>query len=517
MKADVLIIGSGISGLFTALNLPQKLKILIVTKRDIFDSSTKFAQGGISCVASAYDTFENHIQDTLRTGCGLSAERIVEIVVREAPERIKDLMDYGVKFTSRGRGFDLHLEGGHSQRRVIHAKDYTGEVIENALVRKVRRKRNITVFENHMAVNLIVKNNYCWGAYVLDERTGRVKKFTANYTVLATGGAGKSWLYTSNPDVATGDGIAMAWRAGAVVKNLEFVQFHPTCLYEPRAKSFLISESVRGEGGVLLTKKGERFMKRYHPLRELAPRDIVARAIDDTMKKTGDDFVYLDISHKKASFIKRKFPYLYKTLKKFGFDMTKEPIPVVPAAHYMCGGVAVNEWGETSLKGLFAVGEVSCTGLHGANRLASNSLLEGIVFGKRCAFRISSVFKKKKVPVIPEWKTYGARPSDEAVIISQNWDEIRRFMWNYVGIVRSEKRLERAWRRIKNIQNEIYEYYWNFLITRDLIELRNIACVSELIIKSAMSRKESRGTHFMIDYPHQNDRKFLKDTILKRG
>ncbi len=516
MVYDVLILGSGIAGLFAALNLPAKFKVAVITKRKLADSETSFAQGGISCVTSPSDSFGSHIRDTLKTGEGLSERVIVEIVVREAPERLNDLISLGVEFTRRNfGGYDLHLEGGHSHRRVIHADDLTGKAVTDVLVRRVKARKNISVFERHIAVNLIKKNSQCWGAYVLDEKTSEVKIFSARSTLLATGGAGKCYLYTSNPDVSTGDGIAMAYRAGCPVKNMEFVQFHPTCLYHPEAKSFLISESVRGEGGRLFTKSGERFMRRAHPMKELAPRDIVARAIDDVLKRTGDDFVYLDISHRSPAFVRKKFPYLCENVKKFGFDMTEEPVPVVPAAHYICGGVATDEWGRTGIPNLYAAGEVACTGLHGANRLASNSLLEGVVFAHRAAIKIAEQLKKKeKVPKISRWKTYGARPSDEAVIISQNWDEIRRFMWNYVGIVRSMKRLERARDRIKNILKEIDEYYWNFLVTRDLIELRNVAQVADITIMSAMSRKESRGTHFMIDFPRKNDAKFKKDSII---
>ncbi|MFH1353247.1 MAG: L-aspartate oxidase, partial [bacterium] len=510
MIYDVLIIGSGIAGLSAALKLPVKFKVAVITKRKLADSETSFAQGGISCVTSHADSFASHIRDTLKTGEGISKRDIVEIVVREAPGRLNDLISLGVKFTKSGSFYDLHLEGGHSHRRIIHADDLTGKAVEDVLVKKIKAKKNISVFERHIAVNLIKKNSKCRGAYVLDEKSSEVKIFSARATLLATGGAGKSYLYTSNPDVSTGDGIAMAYRAGCSIKNMEFVQFHPTCLYHPEAKSFLISESVRGEGGLLFTKSGERFMR---PRGELAPRDIVARAIDAVLKRTGDDFVYLDISHRGPAFVRKKFPYLCENVKKFGFDMAKEPVPVVPAAHYMCGGVSADEWGQTEIPNLYAAGEVSCTGLHGANRLASNSLLEGVVFAHRAAVKITGQLKKKeKVPKISRWKTYGARPSDEAVIISQNWDEIRRFMWNYVGIVRSMKRLERAHRRIKNILKEIDEYYWNFLVTRDLIELRNVAQVAYITIMSAMLRKESRGTHFMIDFPRKNDAKFKKDT-----
>ncbi|MCD6413806.1 MAG: L-aspartate oxidase [Elusimicrobia bacterium] len=517
MIYDVLIIGSGIAGLFTALSLPENLKVAVVTKRKLDEAETSFAQGGISCVISPKDSFERHIQDTLNTGAGISKRRIVEIVVKEGPQRLNDLVALGVKFTKSKKSYDLHLEGGHSRRRIVHVADLTGKAIEDVLIKNVRREKNIAIFENHIAVNLIKSGSECWGAYVLNEKKSCVEIFRARKTVIATGGAGKCYLYTSNPDVATGDGIAMAYRIGCRIKNMEFVQFHPTCLFHPEAKSFLISESVRGEGALLFTKSGKRFMPKYHPMKELAPRDIVARAIDDVMKKTGDDFVYLDISHRPPSFIKKKFPYLCDRVKDYGFDMTKEPIPVVPAAHYICGGIAVDEYGKTDVENLFAAGETACTGLHGANRLASNSLLEGVVLARRVAHRIPrELEKREKIPPITGWKTYGARPSDEAVVISQNWDEIRRFMWNYVGIVRSMKRLERAFNRIKNILKEIDEYYWNFLITRDLIELRNIARVSYLMIKSAMMRKESRGTHFMIDFPKRNDTRFLRDTVLRK-
>ncbi|MEA2082234.1 MAG: L-aspartate oxidase [Elusimicrobiota bacterium] len=517
MTPDILIIGSGLAGLLAALKQPRDLKIALITKRKLSDSETVFAQGGISCVTSEKDSFEYHKKDTLKTGGGLSKKRIVDIVVREAPGRLRELEEYGVKFNKSPEGYDLHLEGGHSRRRIVHADDHTGKTVEDALVRRVRRRKNIKIFENHIAVNLIIKNASCWGAYVLDEASLRIKAFKARATLLASGGAGKSYLYTSNPDVSTGDGIAMAYRAGCRILNMEFVQFHPTCLFHPEAKSFLISEAVRGEGGRLFTRSGRRFMKDYHPMKELAPRDIVARAIDDVLKKTGDDFVYLDISYKGAAFVRKKFPYLLANVKKYGFNMAQNPLPVVPAAHYMCGGIAVDENAKTDIKNLFAAGETTCTGLHGANRLASNSLAEAMVFSSRAAESLSQcAYEEKKIPKIAVWKTYGARPSDEAVVISHNWDEIRRFMWNYVGIVRSMKRLVRARNRIKNILEEIDDYYWNFLVTRDLIELRNIAQVAELTIESALSRKESRGTHFMIDYQGAPKAKFKKDTVVKK-
>ncbi|PKN00039.1 MAG: L-aspartate oxidase [Elusimicrobia bacterium HGW-Elusimicrobia-2] len=517
MVYDVLIIGSGLAGLFAALKQPRDLKVALVTKRDLADSETVFAQGGISCVTSGDDSFDMHINDTLKTGGGLSNKKIADIVVGEMPARLKELEGYGVKFNKISGKYDLHLEGGHSRRRVVHADDHTGKTVEDALVSRVRRAGNIEIFENHIAVNLIIKDSSCWGAYVLDESDLRITAFKSRATLLAAGGAGKSYLYTSNPDVSTGDGVAMAYRAGCRILNMEFVQFHPTCLFHPEAKSFLISEAVRGEGGRLFTRQGKRFMKDYHPKMELAPRDIVARAIDDVLKKSGEEFVYLDISYKGAAFVRKKFPYLSSSVKKYGFDMGKAPIPVVPAAHYMCGGIAVDENAATDIKNLFAAGENACTGLHGANRLASNSLAEAMVFAHRAAASLASVAgMKKKIPKIALWKTYGARPSDEAVVISQNWDEIRRFMWNYVGIVRSMKRLVRARNRIKNILEEIEDYYWNFLVTRDLIELRNIAQVADITIESALSRKESRGTHYMIDYPGASDPAFRKDSVVKK-
>ncbi|CAG1066227.1 L-aspartate oxidase [uncultured bacterium] len=526
VRSDFLVIGSGIAGLDFALKAARSGRVALLTKRNIAESATFYAQGGIASVLSEEDTFEAHIKDTLYAGAGLCDTDIVEMVVKDGPARINELIELGVKFSERsgkGAGLDLGKEGGHSKRRIVHAEDLTGRAVEQALVDAVRSNPNITVYENHIAVDLISHSKFVassgqesvWGAYALDKETGLVHTFLSKATVLATGGAGKVYLYTSNPDIATGDGIAMSYRVGAKIANMEFIQFHPTCLYHSRAKSFLISEAVRGEGAVLRLKDGTAFMKAHHPMADLAPRDIVARAIDSELKKSGDDCVYLDITDKPASFVRDRFPNIYAKCMEFGFDMTKEPLPVVPAAHYTCGGVKTDADGQTSVKGLYAIGETACTGLHGANRLASNSLLEALVFAERASNHAVNMVRAEKagVPAIPAWQTGGAVVSEEAVVITQNWDEIRRFMWNYVGIVRTDKRLERAERRINLLKNEINEYYWDFTITSNLVELRNIATVAELIIKSARQRKESRGLHYNTDYP-ERDEKFLKDTVV---
>jgi L-aspartate oxidase len=531
-RSDFLVIGSGIAGLFFALKAARSGTVSIVTKREMIESATYYAQGGIASVLGKEDTFESHIQDTIDAGAGLCNPEVVEMVVRDGPERIRELIELGVKFTSRVNSgkveLDLGREGGHSKRRIVHAGDLTGREVEEALVKAVRADENIKVYENHMTVDLITHSKFIekteededivWGAYVLDKGSGAIHIFLAKTTVLATGGAGKVYIYTSNPDVAAGDGIAMAYRAGSEIANMEFMQFHPTCLFHPRAKGFLISEALRGEGGVLRLKDGSPFMERYHSWGDLAPRDIVARAIDFELKKSGDECVYLDISHRPPEFIRGRFPNIYKRCLDFGFDMAAGPIPVVPAAHYICGGIRTDRFGKTNLKRLYAVGETTCTGLHGANRLASNSLLEALVFANMAARDASEALKRRPgdiIPEIPPWETRGAVISDEAVVISQNWDEIRRFMWNYVSMVRSNKRLERAERRIKLLQEEINQYYWDFTVTSDLLELRNIATVAELIIHSASMRKESRGLHYNIDYPEADDKNFKRDTIIK--
>jgi len=532
-KHDVLIIGGGAAGLSLALRIADNCSVAIITKGPSKDGSTYYAQGGVSSVLGSDDSFESHIEDTLRVGGSLCREKTVRFTVEHGPENIRWMQELGVPFSSdifNSGKRELHLtrEGGHSHRRVVHAADATGKAMSDTLVNHARHHKKITFYENHIAVDLITtekqgysdtanqqNGNSCIGAYVLNKKTKHVETFQARFVVLATGGASKVYLYTSNPDTSTGDGIAMAWRAGCSVRNMEFNQFHPTCLYHPEAKSFLISEAVRGEGGKLLLPDGKRFMQKFDERGELAPRDIVARAIDHEMKRLGVPCVYLDISHRSPAFIVSHFPTIHERCLKYGIDITKEPIPVVPAAHYTCGGVTSDLHGRTEINNLYAIGETAHTGLHGANRLASNSLLECLVFAQAAANDINALIGQPyQYRKISNWDESRVTDSDENVVISHNWDELRRFMWDYVGIVRTNKRLERALRRVSLLQQEIYEYYSNFRITSDLIELRNLTLVAELIIRSAMDRKESRGLHFSLDYPVADDSTPAKDTVL---
>jgi L-aspartate oxidase len=520
-ETDFLVIGSGIAGLYYALHLAEHGRVTIVTKREPAESSTQYAQGGIATVLGAEDSFDSHIQDTLRVGAGLCNEEIVRLTVEEGPRHIRRLMQLGVEFTRRQgeTSLDLGREGGHSHRRVVHADDLTGQELERVLLAAVARHPSVRLLDHHMAVDLLTAaaygmENACFGAYVLERPSGRILTVLARCVFLASGGAGKVYLYTSNPDVATGDGVAMAYRAGAAVANMEFYQFHPTVLYHPHAKSFLISEALRGEGGILRLADGTDFMKEVHELGSLAPRDVVARTIDFQLKKRGDDCVYLDMTALPDGLLERRFPNIFERCLALGIDMRRAPIPVVPAAHYCCGGVLVDGHGRTTLRNLSAGGEVACSGLHGACRLASNSLLEALVFAARAAEADRQAAPARPAEVRP-WQRGRATNSDEAVVVTQNWDEIRRLMWNYVGIVRTDKRLERARRRIELIREEIREYYWNFLVTSDLLELRNIAIVAHLIIESARRRKESRGLHYTIDHP-QTDDQYRHDTVLTR-
>ena len=532
IEKDFIVIGSGVAGLTFALKVCKFGSVGIITKDALEESATKYAQGGIASVMAEDDSFELHVHDTMETGRGLCHEDFVRIACREGPARIRELIDLGAKFDLRGKGFDLGKEGGHSKRRILHAHDLTGWEIEKTLIESVHAEKNIEIFEHHMAIDLITRarlddkilpgsdEDEALGLYVLNHKTSQVHTIVGDVILLASGGGGKVYLYTSNPDTATGDGISVAYRAGAKIANMEFFQFHPTCLFHPRAKSFLISETVRGEGGILRLENGDTFMEKYHSMGCLAPRDVVARAIDYEMKKSGDDCVYLDVTHLEGYRIRERFPNIYQTCQKFGFDMSKEPIPVVPAAHYMCGGLVVDTNGQTNIKGLFASGEVCFSGLHGANRLASNSLLEGLVLSHRAVDKAVNLFKESKnskngLEKIPAWDPGSAVDSDESVVVSHNWDEIRRLMWNYVGIVRSDKRLKRAERRIQLLLEEIQEYYWNFKITKDTLELRNIAITAQLIIQGALTRKESRGLHFNLDHPDTDDENWKRDNVFQ--
>ena len=518
---DVLIIGSGVAGLACALKLDKKLSVALISKGSLVDGSSWLAQGGIAAVLDEEDSIEAHVDDTLIAGDGLCHKDTVKFVVENGQKTIRWLVDQGVLFTKdkSNKNFHLGQEGGHSFRRILHSADATGKAITRALIQKVKEASNIQIFEEHCAVDLITQEDSttnrmkCVGSYLLNLKSSEIGLFQAKTVVLASGGASKAYLYTSNPDGASGDGIAMAWRKGCRVANMEFNQFHPTCLFNADAKSSLITEAIRGEGGILLLPNGERFMNKFHKDGELAPRDVVARAIDHEMKRIGCDCLYLDISHRESSFIRESFPNVYEECLKYGVDITKDKIPVVPAAHYTCGGVIVSKDGQTDLSNLYVIGESSFTGLHGANRMASNSLLECLVYAESSASSINYRLPEISLPFeIPQWDESRVIHSDENVVISHNWDELRRFMWDYVGIVRTKKRLLRAANRIELLQNEIQEFYKNFSISRDLIELRNLASVSQLIIKSAQQRKESRGLHYTIDFPDKS--KFAKDTIL---
>jgi L-aspartate oxidase len=521
---DFLVIGSGVAGLTFALDAARHGRVHIVTKRRAEDSNTLWAQGGIAAVMDPSDTANAHVEDTIVAGAGLCHRVVVEICANEGPARIRELIERGARFDEKDGTLALTREGGHSARRVVHAADATGREVERALLQRARREPNIVFFEHHTAIDLIMLSRFggpdlCAGVYVLDELNGRIETMLSRATILASGGAGKVYLYTTNPDVATGDGVAMAYRAGAEVGNMEFYQFHPTCLFHPKAKSFLITEALRGEGAILRLHDGTAFMEKHHPLKDLAPRDVVARAIDFEMKRTGSDYVLLDITHRPASFIAEHFPTILAECKRWGIDITVEPIPVVPAAHYMCGGITTNLKGQTTIPGLFAIGECAFTGLHGANRLASNSLLEGLVFGHRAAARLAeqiTELRSAPFPVVPDWDPGAATASEEAVVVTHDWDELRRTMWNYVGIVRSDARLRRASRRIALLQEEIREYYWRHFVTRDLLELRNIATVAQLIVESAAARGESRGLHYNVDYPDTKP-EMVADTVIKRG
>ncbi len=509
---DVLIIGSGLAGLTAALRLAPTHKVAILTKNALGDGSSAWAQGGIAAVMGKDDTFASHIDDTLVAGAGLCDVDATAFTIEHAPEAVAWLQTLGVPFSQEEGTLHLTREGGHSQRRIVHATDATGAAVQKTLISHIMNQPNIVVFERHMLVDLVRQTNKCVGAYALNENTAHVDAFTATHTILATGGAGKVYLYTTNPDTATGDGIAAAWRAGCQVANMEFIQFHPTCLFHPHAKSFLITEAVRGEGGHLLLPEsvgGKRFMLDHDPRAELAPRDVVARAIDFEMKKHGIDCVYLDISHKSSAFLHEHFPNILARCMELGIDITTQPIPVVPAAHYTCGGVMTNLHGQTDLEGLLAVGETTCTGLHGANRLASNSLVECMVFAQAACEHIknhaatdNTVNRMSTTISIKPWDESRVTDADELVVVSHNWAELRRFMWDYVGIVRTTKRLDRAARRIALLQTEIHEFYARFHVTRDLLELRNLVQVADLIVQSALARQESRGLHFNKDYPH---------------
>ena len=521
---DVVIIGSGLAGLSVALRLPSSYRIALVCKRTLDESASNYAQGGIAAVLDPVDSIEQHVADTMNAGAGLCEEQITRFIVGHGAEAIDWLIGMGVPFSrdeNSAIGFHLTREGGHSERRVIHAADATGHAVQVTLEKHVRANPNIHIFENHCAIDLITSDRLgmdttprrCHGVYVLDEKAAEVKVFAAKHTVLATGGAGKVYLYTTNPDTASGDGIAMAWRAGCRIANMEFVQFHPTCLYHPWAKSFLITEAVRGEGGLLKlpgaagNHAGQRFMEWHDPRGELASRDIVARAIDFEMKKRGLDHVDLDITHQPADFLKSHFPTIYARCLELGIDITREPIPVVPAAHYTCGGIVTDRYGKTDIAGLYAVGEVASTGMHGANRLASNSLLECLVLGKMAAVDIASQTGVTLVR-LPAWDASQVSNPSEEVVISHNWDELRRFMWDYVGIVRTTKRLERAQRRIRLLKEEIDDYYANFIVTNNLLELRNLVDVASLIVESALSRNESRGLHYSLDFPQTHPKAY---------
>ena len=537
VDCDYLVVGSGMAGLMTSLHLAAYGKVIVVTKERLQDCNTNFAQGGICCVSDPADTFDKHARDTMIAGAWLGKTEVVHEICENAPAGIRDLIDCGVRFAKKEDGsWDLTREGGHSARRIFHAGDITGEKCEASMIRRVKKTKAIDVREQTVVIDLVMSNRIklkgekrCVGAYVLDKDSGEIYAIRSPNTILATGGCGKVYLYTCNPDTATGDGIALAWRAGAKVENMEFIQFHPTCLYHPQAKRFLISEAVRGEGAVLVNRHGREFMQKYDPRGSLAPRDIVARSIDSEMKRTGDDCMFLDIRKKGADYLKKRFPNIYAKCLSFGIDMAKDLIPIVPAAHYLCGGIQATTDGRTSIRGLSAVGECACTGLHGANRLASNSLMEALVCARLTAARLGphpETFKEEgrskreevrtakslALPVIPDWKIGSAVPPDEAVLVSHMWDEIRRLMWDYVGIVRTNKRLARAAHRLKTLRREIHDYYFRYLVTPDTLELRNLAVCAELIVKSAQKRHESRGLHYTLDYPRQA--KHPKQTVL---